>query len=162
VTKLSSEGELTWTRQWGSDTGRDEATGVRVDGSEIAVVGTLSGMSLDARAFATRFSTDGDMLWTTEWDEPDAPTANAVAIGSSGHAHVVGRGGSSYIVLIELDSGGDMVKASRWDVSSAVEPRGIDLSPDGALAIIGHTWGALTSAPNAGAQDAFLLWVDPR
>jgi hypothetical protein len=95
LTKFDAQGNLIWSRQWGTFT-RDSARSVAVDAaSNIIVVGDTEGAlgghksAGERDAFLTRFSPDGIQIFNAQWGSSAREFSLSVAIAAR-HVYVTG------------------------------------------------------------------------
>jgi len=96
VQKYDADGNLLWTRQFGSS-GFDQATGIAVDASGVYVAGIVAGALPDqvsaggsSDAFVRKYDADGSELWTRQFGTIGPDDARGIAADASG-VYVTGR-----------------------------------------------------------------------
>src|SRR5207253_9135469 len=94
VRKYDANGNLLWTRQFGSS-GWDQATGVAADASGVYASGNTGG-SLPGQstaggpdAFVRKFDAAGNVVWTRQFGSGSSDQVSGVAVNGSG-VHVAG------------------------------------------------------------------------
>src|SRR5207245_1868305 len=92
--KFDLSGNTVWTREFGTSSS-DEAMGVGVDSSGVYVAGITNGTlpgqtSAGAQdAFARKYDTSGNVVWTQQFGTSSADQATGVAVDATG-IYVVG------------------------------------------------------------------------
>jgi hypothetical protein len=161
VRKYDSNGNVLWTRQFGT-TWTDHANGVAVDGSGYAyVVGSagtaLTGTTDDAPiAFIRKFDTSGGTLWTKQWANSSGNgVAYAVkAIGTgTGTVYVAGNTGGGELRTFALNGTAGWIKSISGTISDSVYALAVLGSGE---AFVTGTTSADLAATNAGSSDVFL------
>jgi len=96
VQKLDADGNVLWTRQFGT-AGTDEATGVAVNGSDQVIVGgsTIGAFAGETNAgnndaFVRVFSATGTVDFTDQFGGPGNDLPQGVATDTLGHAYLAG------------------------------------------------------------------------
>ena len=89
LSKLSFDGEIVWTRQFGTDT-TDFAWGASADGDRVYITGYTSGTfagQVNAGqydAYTAAFDAAGNLLWLKEYGTPRDDYTKGVSVGSGG------------------------------------------------------------------------------
>jgi hypothetical protein len=149
VRKLAANGDVTWTRQFGSS-GDDYAAGVAIDGSGAVYVGgytfgdvggTNQG-SVDG--FVRKYDADGGVLWTRQYGTFYGDTVEGVAVADDGTLYAAGTTGAPGSVLGASGTGPALLRAYTasgdvlWTRQYAREVvRDVAVASDGTLAIGG-------------------------
>ena len=174
VRSFDADGNVRWTRQFGSPS-NDQAAGVAVDGAGRVVVvgyadGVLEGASAGSRdAFVRSYDADGVVRWTRQFGSSASDQARAVAIDVSGAVAVVGstegsiggpNAGDADAFVRTFDAEG----AVRWtrQFGTASEDALGDVAVDaaGRLYASGFSDGALVGV-SEGERDAILVSYGP-
>jgi hypothetical protein len=168
-----AEGDLLWTRQFGT-AAADVAIGrVAVDALGRAVVagrthGALDGPHLgNGDAFVRAFDVAGTLLWGAQFGTPADEQVGQVVLDDVGSVYVIGEtdgdlGGAnqglSDVFVRKLTATG----ALRWtrQFGTAGADAGTAAAADRRVALVGHTTGDL-GGPNAGSQDGFVRVYGP-
>ena len=161
--------EVAWTAQFGTSSQygcysvATDATGnIYVSGGTRGDLGEPNAGETDA--FLSKFSSDGNMLWTTQIGTENADWGRSAAVSPLGDIYVSGwtsgdlggpNLGDSDVFLSKFGADGSLlwtkqVGTAEWDDSDAVA---VDAS--GSAYVCGVTAGDL-GGPNAGSMDAFL------
>ncbi len=164
IQKYSLSGALLWTRQFGSGH-EDAAHSVAVDTSGIYVVGqargTIPGATGDGSAFVRRYDSDGNEVWTLEFDVADTHTiARDVALRNGG-VYVVGSGrgpagevtGPAFVR--KYDAGGNEVWTRQFEIEAWDSAWEVAADASGVY-VVGRTAGAFPGYENAGGYDAYM------
>ncbi|ATB49637.1 SBBP repeat-containing protein [Corallococcus macrosporus] len=172
LAKYSVQGERQWVRQLGSS--HDEfGTGVAVaeDGG-VYVSGYTSGAleggvrlgSYDA--VLVKYDTGGNWHWARQMGTATTDYAQSVAVGADGRIHVAGFTsgamggevslGGTDMFLATYDSRGAWLNFRQVGSASTDRGQGVAAARDGAVYLVGYTWGQVSSFPGAGGYDAVL------
>jgi hypothetical protein len=95
LTKYDSQGNLVWIKQFGSSED-DEARNLYIDKNDNIFItgftrGNLSGVNAGSfDAFVTKFDTNGNQGWITQFGTPDQEEAASVAADDFGNLYVAG------------------------------------------------------------------------
>ncbi len=172
VRAYDGDGELRWTRQFGTS-GVDRANGIAADDGGVYVVGftdgALGGGQTGAGdAFLRAYTANGDLRWTRQFGTSSADDARGVATDGEGDVYVVGSTsgalegdhfGSSDAFVRSFDAAG----ATRWTRQFGTDlfdgATGVATSASGDVVIGGFTFGDL-AAGQAGAGDVFVHVLD--
>lgn len=172
--KYSADGEVLWTRQFGT-TSTDMAHAVAVDavGNVLVAGETLGALegTYQGRgdAFVRKYSPAGEVIWTRQFGTDDIDSVRALAVDGSGNVHLAGytfgtlegfRQGNTDAFVRKYSADGDVVWTRQFgtelqDIASAVA---VDAA--GNVAVAGYTGGDL-GGPTAGWNDAFLRKYGP-
>ena len=174
VRKYDADGNVLWTRQFGTSE-YDRARGVAVDGSGNVLVAGYTGGSLegtnagDADAFARKYDSDGDLVWTRQYGTSELDIAVDVAVDGSANVLVVGftRGalegpnaGAADAFVRKHAPDGDLVWARQFGTSSNEEANGVVVDSSGNVLVVGYTGGSL-GGTQASYRDAFVRKFAP-
>jgi hypothetical protein len=170
LVKYDANGNLQWTRQFGSSA-IDNGYGVDTDmsgGSGVYVVGqtygTLPGQTnaggIDA--YLRKYDANGNHLWTRQFGTSASDRANGIA-AEGNDAHVVGTTygslpgwtnlGSADGFHRKYDANGNVVWTNQFGTSSSDEANAVVYS---ILFVAGGTDGTLPGQTSAGSRDAYL------
>jgi beta-propeller repeat-containing protein len=172
VREYDRDGNVVWTRQFGSPLD-DFAVGASVSpAAEVLVVGTTSGAlpgqksEGDADAFIVAFSAQGGNLWSRQFGTPGVDDAEAIAYDATGHPFVAGRvggalqggssGGRSDAFLAATGPTGDILWVRQF--GGAADDYAMALAVgQGGFYLAGGTTGALPGQASIGERDAFVV-----
>lgn len=170
VRKYDSNGNVVWTRQFGT-AGNDAALAVAVDDGAVYVGGFTTGTFAGATsaggtdAFVARFSAQGSQVWVSQFGSSAVDQIYGVAADKQGGVAVVGvtsgtlSGSNSglsdaFVRRVNASTG-----AALWTQqfgSTLVDAASAVAADRTGIYVGGYSNGALTSAPNAGGSDAFV------
>ena len=177
VRVYEADGSVRWTRQFGS-IGLDGTSAVAfTSGGDVVAAGFVAG-PLDGGAHQGGFdafvrrlaSVDGDVVWGTTFGTDGDDIVNDLAIDPlDGRVWVVGGtegdlvspgshlGDRDAFVRAFTDAGVAVPGSATQFGSDAFDTAaGVALAPDGSLAVVGYTRGALPGMSNAGGFDTFV------
>jgi len=172
VREYDPEGNVVWTRQFGSPMD-DFAVGAAVSpAGNVFVVGTTSGAlpgqksEGDADAYIVAFSGKGDGLWTRQFGTPGVDDAEAIAFDGTGEPFVAGRvggplrdgnaSGGSDAFLAATGPTGDILWVRQF--GGAADDYAMALAiGQGGFYLAGGTTGALPGQASIGERDAFVV-----
>jgi hypothetical protein len=172
--KYDSNGNILWTRQWGS-TQPDIAHGIAVDGSgNILVVGSTSGsidgvtsnMFGDEYAFVTKLASDGTIDWTRQMKMGTEEFGYGIDVDAAGNAYFAGMadaGNTNDDLLIgSLDAQGHLRWSQTFPGINQGEDwfTGIMVDPSGNRAWLSGSTEFGFGQPTAGEDDALVAAVD--
>lgn len=170
IRKYDSDGNLLWTRQFGSR-GYDDARGVAVDWSGVYVVGSaeaaLPGQVRlgTTSAFIRKYDAEGNEVWTQQFGSRLGAEAWAVAADDAGvyvvgetHSALEGQGhrGGADIFVRKYDAGGTELWTQQLGSPGNDRALGIALSAT-TIYIVGSTTDAFPGHTSAGDSDAFVV-----
>ncbi|MBW2257365.1 MAG: SBBP repeat-containing protein [Deltaproteobacteria bacterium] len=171
LTKLTSDGTETWTRQYGTPSW-DQPFAVAVDGRGNVYItggtfGDLEGNTAIANGdvFLTRFAADGTRRWTVLWGTGEEDIGYAVTVDSRDDIYVAGWtagdldgtcAGNTDVFLTKLSPDGTRLWTRQWGVDGFDSPAGATVDSQDNIYVTGHTHGALDGNPLIGAVDIFL------
>jgi len=163
--KYDTNGNVVWTRQWGS-TQPDIASAVAIEKSGSIFVsgyttGSIDGVFQDpfgdAHSFVTKLAVDGTTSWTREYNFASQDFNGDVAIDAAGNVYLAGTAepAADQFLIASLDNGTGNVTWSQklgsvsdyWLYAIAVDPAGSKLW------IGGNTTGSFNGAPSANAEE---------
>ena len=190
IMKINSSGSVVWTKQFGSvttptATGTDLFYSISVDSTgNIYAVGATSSALAEANAggydiFTTKLNSAGDVQWIKQYGATTAPGATghdypfSLTLDASGNIYIGGQtlsplfeanGGSGDIVLMKLDSSGDITWGKQFGAvtSPGAASSGSDscssvyYKSDSEIYCVGSTASALGEA-NGGSSDVLLF-----
>jgi hypothetical protein len=145
VLKYSENGDLIWSRTWGTS-GVDEANGqLGLDENHVYVVGHYDALplGLGGDAVLVAFNkVDGSYAWNTTWGGSGLDDAFGMAM-SSNYIYSVGLTtsfGGDMIFLLKYNANGSLIWNAMWGGSNAEIARAVDISADGtSIYIAGNT-----------------------
>ncbi len=173
--KILANGQVAWTRQWGT-AANDSANGVAVDSAgNIFVAGQTDG-AIDGQthagqtdAFLTSFSPDGEHRWTRQWGTSANDPGMAVKVDTGGSIFVTGYTlgamdgqshlGGSDIFLKRFNADGTSVWTRQWGTNANDSGSSLAIH-DNHVFVAGITRGALGGQTYAGLVDVFVMKVD--
>jgi beta-propeller repeat-containing protein len=174
VRQYDRDGNVVWTRQFGSPL--DEfAVGAAVSPTgDVLVVGTTAG-SLpgqksegDADAFIVAFSGQGGTLWARQFGTSGVDDAEAIAFDATGHPFVAGRVGGP-LQGASSSGGSDAFLAATGPTGGLLWVRQFGGAADdyamalaigqGGFYLAGGTTGALPGQTKIGERDAFVVSI---
>ncbi len=168
----SSNGNVLWTRQFGTNF-TEEANGVAIDNSNNILVvgytdGSLEGTNAGGQdAFIRKYSNTGNVLWTDQFGTSSFDQALAVAIADNTSAVVVvgyTRGslegtntspGVDDVFVRKYDNSGNVLWTDQFGTSSSDQALAVAVDSDYNILVAGQTFGSL-SGSNFGNGDAFV------
>ena len=176
VRKYDSEGNVLWTRQFGT-VKDDFLRGVVVDGAlNVYVVGwtedALPGetSSEQADSFVRKYDSSGNELWTRQFGSDAFDFAQAAAVDDEGSLYVGGwtngalpgktHLGQGDAFIRKYDSNGNEVWTWQYGTTAFDEVRGLEFAGGDRLYAVGLTAGALPGQINFGARDAYVRSFD--
>lgn len=165
VAKFSSNGNLIWGKQFGTEKG-DRAYSVQVSGNGVYIVGEANiGETLDEiDGFVAKYDTEGKKLWFKLLRTEKSDTAWDVALNEQGMVYVVGstdgnlfgqNPGYVNIFVVKYDANGNVVWSRQIGTGSGDEANGVTLNGQEYFYIVGSTHGKLFGT-NVGEADAFI------
>jgi len=174
VAKYSTEGELLWTRQLGSQPGYDElASSVSSDAEGNVVIAGHSFGRLDAAsggsadAFVAKYSSGGELVWVRQRGAANYDSADGVSTNAAGDIYVAGQsdgflvGGPGVIIpgapsVAKYSPDGALLWELQLADASVGAGSSIAVDLDGE-AIIGGYSTAAVGGPNQGLYDTFVV-----
>ena len=173
IRKYDPDGNVLWTRQFGTNTA-DEALGVATDGTAVYVVGNTQGniitgatAPLNADGFIRRYDPDGTVVWTRQITTVDVEEANGVATDATGiyvvgttNGNLAGAVGGRDGTLRKYDIAGNTLWTRQFGTNStddaytvAAGALGVYVAGDTTVAFPGQT-------KVGGLYDAYVLKFD--
>lgn len=140
--KYSSEGDLLWSKRYGSPNGgMDMPTAMAVDGSgNVYVTGTISSLGGFEDFLTIKYDSNGNQVWVRQFDGPAklVDEASAIAVDASGNVYVTGlatTGGgfftSTDYATVKYSSDGVQLWASYYDGPASGHDSPTALAVDG-------------------------------
>ena len=172
VRSYDSDGNLQWTRQFGTP-GMDQTTGgtLRAHGNGVIVAGFVRGALAghtwagNNDAFVRAYDQKGEAQWTLQFGTPENEAVRSVAIADDGSIFISGqtRGqltdrpneGLADAYAARLNPDGTIRWLRQFGTSGTDEAIGLAVSDD-AIYVTGTTAGALPGNINAGDSDNFV------
>ncbi len=158
LSKVASDGIVLWTRDLGEG---DAVRAVAADGTSLyAATGPaveLTGTGNRDVAVVTRFTPDGDVVWTRQLDDPTGVDVAALAVAADGGVIATGRSGSDAFVA-RWDAEGNRLwttPIARAGFLSAGQA--IAIAGDGSVAVAGASSGPEQPVPGAAWDDDVLV-----
>jgi hypothetical protein len=173
VAKYSTDGELIWTRQLGSQPGYDElASGVSSDADGNVVIaghsfgGLEQGNGGSADAFVAKYSAGGELVWLRQRGAANYDSADAVTTDPGGDIYVAGQvdgflvGGPGVIIpgapyVASYSPDGALLWEHSLDDVSVGAASSIALDVEGDVFVGGYSTAAV-GGPNQGLYDTFV------
>ncbi len=175
VRKYDAAGQELWTKQFGSEKA-DDASGVAVgDNDEILVVGTtggsLAGQMGVTDAFARKYDTLGNELWTRQFGSATSDYATGVSIDGDGNVLISGQtagelpghtsAGYFDAFVCKYDAAGNELWTRQFGTEDSDSVGGVATDAEGNVIIVGQTYlVALPGQVAAGSWDAFARKYD--
>ncbi|NLY94739.1 MAG: hypothetical protein GXY23_12005 [Myxococcales bacterium] len=176
VRKLDREGNVLWTRQFGTsarervfDVAVDPAGSIYVGGS---TEGTFPGETSSGGedGFVRKYDADGNALWTRQLGTAGADRVTALEVDSAGDLVVVGwvrnalAGQTSLgwqdAFVRKYDAAGNALWTVQFGTNESDYAYGVALDDEDAIYVIGETWGEFAGQTAAGFADAFVQKLD--
>jgi len=173
VRSYDSNGNLRWTRQFGSSSD-DVAFGIASDANGHVyttgyTLGSLEGSSAGGwDAFVRSYDSNGDLRWTRQFGTSSTDFARGIVVDVGGNVYIAGytagalegssAGGVDAFVR-SYDSSGNVRWTRQFGTSSTDDASGIASDASGHVYVSGSTQGALEGS-NAGIFDAFVRSYD--
>jgi hypothetical protein len=169
VRKYSPEGEVLWTRQFGTGQ-EDVADGVAVHPNGAVYVagytlGDLQGTSKgDVDAFLRKYSATGNVIWTRQIGTTTSDYAVDVDVDTEGSAYIVGYTFGSFVggnaggvdaFIRKYGSAGTKQWTDQFGTMDDEFALAVGVDASGRAHVTGYTGGSL-AGPNAGFYDAFV------
>ena len=172
IRSYDSDGNLRWTRQFGSGSS-DYTNGVATDANGNVYVtgrtfGALAGpITGTVDAFIRSYDNSGDLRWTRQFGTDDLDVTNGIATDVNGNVYVVGRtgaltgpdAGNPNAFIRSYDGNGNLRWTQQIGSGSYDEANGVATDSSGNVYASGGTEGAL-AGDNAGSVDAFIRSFD--
>jgi hypothetical protein len=184
VLRYDLDGQLLWTRQFGSPEpaeGDEEgyrhgvnANAVAIDTAGFTVGGSTggdlaapnAGPSSISDAFVRRYDPDGNVLWTRQWGQPGGDAVTSLAVDETGITAVGWTRNSAYedevlpseAFILRYDLGGTLLWDEIFGSPDSTAAHGV-AADAAALTVTGLTWGSL-DGPNEGTFDVFVRHYD--
>ncbi len=147
--KYSSIGSLIWQRVWGWA----PCCGITADDFGYAIALDSSGnIYITGYAFSNtktipilKFDPNGNLLWQKVWGAlSNSENGYGIAVDSSGNVYVTGSayvygGGSLDLILLKLDSNGNLLWQRSWGGTSSDEGYGVAVDSSGSVYVTGYT-----------------------
>jgi hypothetical protein len=179
LTKLDADGEIIWTKQWGTDED-DYALAVAVDNEGNAIVSGKTKGALPNNShkgeydiYVIKFDTDGAILWTTQYGTDKSEEANRIEIDSAGNIYIGGSSKGSIDgqtnagnplmatedpFVSKFDSNGSKLWTQLRGGTARDVATGMALDSNGTVFLTGETYGAFPGTVSIGGRDIFLLY----
>jgi uncharacterized protein (UPF0548 family)/fibronectin type 3 domain-containing protein len=171
--KHDAEGNITWTRQFGTIQG-DAAVGAAVDASGVYVAGRTFG-TLPGQvgaggwdAFIEKFDTNGNVVWISQFGSPGEERSTAIAAGASG-VYITGwttgilpgqaRIGGYDAFLLKYDTNGNVQWTRQFGTVAYDDSYGVAVDASGVY-VAGETCGTMPGETAAGGCDAYIRKYD--
>ena len=173
VRSYDSEGNLRWTRQFGT-VASDSATGIATDaGGNVYVTGSTSGALEGANAgssdsFIRSYDSEGNLRWTRQFGTSSDDSATGIATDANGNVYVSGytngalegtNSGSRDAFVRSYDGAGNVRWTRQFGTTDDDDALGIAADASGNVYVAGYTEGALEGV-SAGGNDAFVRGYD--
>jgi hypothetical protein len=172
VRKYDSDGNETWTHQFGT-TGTDQISHITLDNrGHIYVVGPTSGAfpgqtwTGEYDAYLRKLDVDGNTVWTRQFGTEETDTAIDVAVDGQGHVYVVGfiriatTGQRVGVVQNSLAHSFDVDGNNIWNHEFGTIDEdfatNVVVDNNGDIYVAGRTGGTFPGQVNFGGNDVFL------
>lgn len=170
VQKLSADGKIIWTRQFGgSDAIKTNFIGFNTK-QEMYIAGTTSGKlgkvsCGSGDAFVSRLDDKGKMLWASQWGCSAYDEVTGVDFDAEGNIYVIGQtsgmlGEQQYgdvdIFVSKLDPSGNIIYTKQYGSSKMETAYKILIDANKDIYLTGSTEGNF-AAPQAGKSDNLFL-----
>jgi hypothetical protein len=172
VVKFSSNGTRLWSRLWGT-INNDEAYGIASDSSGNVYItgytqGSFNGYSLSGGTdvFVTKYSSEGNHLWTKQWGTSGSETGYSITSDLSENLYITGytygtfdgysNNGGQDLFVTKYDNNGTILWTKQWGSSSNDTAYGINNDISDQIYITGRTYGVLDGNISNGGFDIFL------
>ncbi|MBX3139948.1 MAG: SBBP repeat-containing protein [Trueperaceae bacterium] len=165
VQKRAADGDVLWTRQFGTSA-NEGAYGVAADAAgNVLVAGTTDGALAGANAggedaFVRKYGPDGGVLWTRQFGTADADAARAVTLDAAGNVLVAGytfgsltddAGGLVDAFVRKYDPNGDIVWTRQFGGVDRYYANGVAADAAGNVIVVGYTEPSNTDVSTANA-----------
>jgi Beta-propeller repeat len=172
IRKYSPDGNLLWTRQFGTDA-QDYAAAVATDGTGVYVVGRTQGNIVtggpapNEDAFIRRYDPNGTVVWTRQFGSADGEQAFGVATDSTG-IYVAGTTGGDLAgsvggrdgFLRKYDAGGNALWTRQFGTNTTDDLYAVAAGSQGVY-VVGDTVGNFPGQTKVGGlYDAYLMKFD--
>ena len=171
VRKYDADGEVLWTRQFGTDSGDSfgrvaaDATGVYVTGHTVGVFEGQAGYG-GSDGFVRKYDGEGEVLWTRQFGTTDDEHMPQIAVDDSGVyvtgsilSGVPGEGNVKDVFLRKYGAGGDLAWERLIDTGADDHGGGVAVDASGVY-VTGHTDGVFPGQADPGAKDVFVRKYD--
>jgi hypothetical protein len=173
IRSYDSNGDLRWTRQFGTSSG-DLALGIATNANGHVYVtgytiGALEGASAgNADAFIRSYDSSGNHRWTRQFGTSSSEVALGIATDANGNVYTTGytfgalegsNAGNADAFIRSYDQDGNLRWTRQFGTSNDDLANGIATDANGNVYTTGHTAGALEGS-NAGSIDAFIRSYD--
>lgn len=173
VRKYDSDGSITWTRQFGTDS-FDQVFGLSINGPAIYVVGITEGAfgtstnAGDFDLFVRRYDGSGSEVWTTQIGSSGADEVLMIGSDSTG-VYLVGitsgalpgqtNSGNGDAFIVKVDASGSIAWIRQFGTSDFDSAGGVLI--DGSNVYVGGlTNGSFPGETNSGGTDIFVRQFD--
>lgn len=184
VLRYDLDGQLIWTRQFGSPEpakGDEDgyrrgvhANAVAIDAAGFTIGGGTggdlaapnAGPSASSDAFIRRYDPDGNVLWTRQWGQAGDDDVTSLAADATGITAVGSTLNSVYMdemkppqaFILRYDLAGELLWSEIFGSPDEDVAHGVEADA-AALTVTGHTYGSL-DGPNKGTFDVFVRRYD--
>ena len=172
--KYDSEGNLLWTRQFGT-TEYENNEALSADGmGNVYISGTTFGSLGGPNAgsgdvFVSKYDSEGNRLWTRQLGTTLGDGSYAVSADGTGNVYISGgttgslggpSAGREDAFVSKYDSEGNLLWTRQFGSSFEDEPHGMSIDGRGNVYVSGMTFGSL-GGPSAGPTDVFVARLIP-
>lgn len=173
ITKYDQYGNLTWTKQLGTNA-RDDSTAISADKlGNIFITGytsgNLEGTNLgNTDAFITKYDSSGNINWTKQFGTNNFDESFAASADGLGNVYITGttegnlnaaNAGGADAFIAKYDTNGNLSWTKQFGTTEQDNATGISADGLGNIYITGSTTGDLNGT-NAGDSDAFITKYD--
>ena len=165
ISFYNSAGSHLWSKQL-VGSGHDQPNSIHFSGSNFWVCGGTTSFGSGGDLFVLKLDAAGNLIFGKsygtsanerrgDWDIEGIPTNDGgyLIAGCTNNSSI--SAGAWDILLIKINSNGNVVWAKRYGGSQDDIAEGIDKTPDGGFVIVGYTYSFTN-----GGRDAFLMKVD--
>jgi hypothetical protein len=172
VRRYTANGDLRWTRQFGTS-GNDLALGVAVGGPGRVYVGGLTTGKLGQSqfggfdAYVRKYEPNGDLSWTHQFGTSGHDEVYGVATDGDAAVYLVGGTGGTLpgqtsaggfdAFAMKLNNSGKVIWTRQFGSAGADEAFAVTVDGRGGVYVVGLTDGTLPLQTSAGDFDAFVL-----
>lgn len=175
LTKVKTNGDIEWIKQWGENAGDERGSAVVIDGmsGDILVVGYTDYVEEELNgqdAFLLRYDGSGTLLKYVRWGTAEREEATDVAVATDGSVYVVGYTegdlegqtlkGLSDIFVTKFDADGNPLWTRLVGTDDAEASGSVAVAEDGSVYVAGATYGDF-EGNDIGDLNPFLVKLTP-
>jgi len=176
VTKISTNGDIIWTKQYGS-TSDDHAGDIVKDSNGNIYVSAQTSASFmgETKLGASdivlmKLSGSGTLIWSKQFGTDFYDYTKALSIDKNDSIYIAGVSSGTFEnqtkigfqdgYLIKFDTDGVQQWKQHFGTPESVEVSDMAIDNHSNIVITGYTEGSFLNAPNAGEEDAYLITYD--